>query len=92
MVFTLINKEGAKLSAVEILSAKPAWNIPVKNVIQTVEDQKKKLYAAINTSIDAQATVRWDYPATLYDRLEDLSFLFPRYDYESKLEKAAMGF
>lgn len=74
MIFTLINKEGTKLSAVEILSAKPSWNVSVKNPSVDVIDQRKLLYNAIGTHVEK--TVRWDYPATLYQRLE-MDFLFP---------------
>lgn len=93
MIFMLINKEGAKLSAVEILSAKPAWNIPVKNSSNELEEQRVPLYEAINTQVEN--SVRWDYPATLYDRLNELRFLFPRLQYEknSELEKKlTLGF
>jgi hypothetical protein len=40
MIFTLINKEGTKLSAVEILSAKPSWNITVKSPSNDVEKER----------------------------------------------------
>lgn len=93
MIFTLINKEGTKLSAVEILSAKPAWNIPVKSPSSEIEKQRAALYNAINTEVTD--TVRWDFPATVYERLDSLSFLFPKLDYEvnSQLDKkVTMGF
>jgi len=93
MIFMLINKEGAKLSAVEILSAKPAWNMPIKNPSFEIESCSVPLYLAINTSVEN--TVRWDYPATLYDRLIDLSCILPKLDYNknSELEKKlTLGF
>lgn len=93
MIFMLINKEGAKLSAVEILSAKPAWNIPIKNPSNDLVKFREPLYEAINTHYDN--TVRWDYPATLYDRLDELSFLFPKLDYNKNNElekKLTLGF
>jgi hypothetical protein len=93
MIFMLINQEGTKLSAVEILSAKPAWNIPVKNPSNKLEEHRKPLYQAINTNYDN--TVRWDYPATLYERTDQLSFLFPKLDYNktNQLEKKlTLGF
>jgi len=93
MIFMLINKEGAKLSAVEILSAKPAWNIPIKKPSKDLEKFREPLYAAINTQVEN--TVRWDYPATLYDRLNNLSFLFPKLAYgkNNELEKKlTLGF
>lgn len=94
MIFTLINKEGTKLSAVEILSAKPSWNIIVKQPSSKVEAERKLLYDAIkNESIND--TVRWDYPATFYARLENFDFLFPRLDYtiNNQLDKKlTLGF
>jgi|TARA_B110000259_G_C13976527_1_gene386947 hypothetical protein len=35
-----INKKVSKLSAVEILSAKPAWNIPIKTPSKEIEQHK----------------------------------------------------
>jgi len=93
MIFTLINKEGTKLSAVEILSAKPAWNIPVKSPSKDVEEQREKLYNAIKTEV--VNTVRWDYPATTYERVSNLNFLFPKLDYNinNQLDKKlTLGF
>ena len=92
MIFTLINKEGTKLSAVEILSAKPSWNLPVKNPSSDVVEQRQLLYAGIGTSVEK--TVRWDYPATFYERL-NIDFLFPKYSYTKKSEldkKLTLGF
>ena len=79
MIFMLINKEGTKLSAVEILSAKPAWNINIKSPSKEVEEHRKLLYDAISTQVEN--TVRWDYPATFYDRIFELDFLFPKQQY-----------
>lgn len=93
MIFMLINKEGAKLSAVEILSAKPAWNIPIKKASIELERFREPLYAAINTQVEN--SVRWDYPATLYDRLNQLDFLFPVLSYHKNNElekKLTVGF
>lgn len=93
MIFMLINKEGTKLSAVEILSAKPTWNIVVKSPSRQIESHRKSLYDAINTQFDN--TVRWDYPATFYDRISELDFLFPRLSYSKNNElekKLTLGF
>lgn len=93
MIFMLINKEGTKLSAVEILSAKPAWNIIVKSPAREVEEHRHMLYDAIKTQ--TENTVRWDYPATLYDRLKDLDFIFPTLNYSKNNElekKLTIGF
>ena len=81
MIFTLINKEGTKLSAVEILSAKPSWNITVKSPSNEVEKERTLLYNAIKNDAIVD-TVRWDYPATLYSRLSEFDFLLPKLDYQ----------
>jgi hypothetical protein len=43
-IFNIINSEGEKLTAVEILSAKPHWNVPVDNPSQKAIDATKELY------------------------------------------------
>jgi hypothetical protein len=94
MIFTLINKEGTKLSAVEILSAKPSWNIIVKSPSNEVENERKLLYEAIKNDAIVD-TVRWDYPATIYARLSNFDFLFPKLDYQisNQLDKKlTLGF
>ncbi|MDP2452973.1 MULTISPECIES: DUF262 domain-containing protein [unclassified Kaistella] len=93
MIFMLINKEGTKLSAVEILSAKPAWNIIIKSPSKNIEEHRRLLYSAINTQVEN--TVRWDYPATFYDRISALDFLFPKLSYNKNNElekKLTLGF
>lgn len=93
MIFMLINKEGTKLSAVEILSAKPAWNITVSSPSNEILDSRNPLYSALSTQVEN--TVRWDYPATLYERLNSFTFLFPKLDYgkNNELEKKlTLGF
>lgn len=95
MIFMLINKEGTKLSAVEILSAKPAWNIVIKSPSRDIDIHRSSLYRAINTDTDIDNTVRWDYPATFYDRISNLDFLFPKLSYEKNNElekKLTLGF
>jgi hypothetical protein len=93
MIFMLINKEGTKLSAVEILSAKPTWNITVNNPSNEIVDSRASLYGALATQVEN--TVRWDYPATLYERINTLSFLLPKLDYSKNNElekKLTLGF
>lgn len=66
-IFNIINSEGEKLTAVEILSAKPHWNIVVDNPSQSAIDAAKELYkkiGAVQTDV-----VRWDLPATFIKRI-----------------------
>lgn len=92
MIFTLINDAGTKLSAVEILSAKPAWNRQVKVQNEELSGHIKALYESIKAQADS-TVVRWDYPATLFGRVENLSVLVPKVSYEEKADKTiTLGF
>lgn len=66
-IFNIINSEGEKLTAVEILSAKPHWNIIVDNPSQYAIDSTKELYRRIGTI--QSDVVRWDLPATFLKRM-----------------------
>ena len=66
-IFNIINSEGERLKAVEILSAKPHWNIPIINPSQEAIDAVKELYKELETV--PSDVVRWDYPATILRRL-----------------------
>ena len=66
-IFNIINTGGEKLSAVEILSAKPHWNINVDNPSETAINVIKRLYKRIG--VESENVVRWDYPATFYRRM-----------------------
>lgn len=76
-IFNIINSKGTKLSAVEILSAKPSWNIPIKNINS---DQKKaviNLYKKIN--VQNEDFVKWDLPATFISRLKYTNLFFKNF-------------
>lgn len=66
-IFNIINSEGEKLTAVEILSAKPHWNIIVDNPSQYAIEATKELYKRIGTV--QSDVVRWDLPATFIKRI-----------------------
>lgn len=66
-IFNIINSEGEKLTAVEILSAKPHWNIIVENPSQGTIDATKELYKRIGTM--QSDVVRWDLPAAFLRRM-----------------------
>lgn len=66
-IFNIINSEGEKLTAVEILSAKPHWNLPVENPSQAAVDATRELYTRIGTV--QSDVVRWDMPATFLKRI-----------------------
>ena len=66
-IFQLINSSGTKLEAVEILSAKPTWNIKVDKVSSEVSDGVKKLYEHLG--VTQQDIVKWDIAATSIKRI-----------------------
>lgn len=66
-IFNIINSEGVKLTAVEILSAKTYWNNKVSNPSADMLECAKDLYSNMNIKIDD--VYRWDIPATLLARL-----------------------
>lgn len=90
-IFNIINSEGEKLTAVEILSAKPQWNLIVDNPSQASVDAVKELYKKIGT-VQAEV-VRWDLPATLIKRL-DKNFIIKKFgDTKADFEKElTLGF
>ena len=66
-IFNIINSEGEKLTAVEVLSAKPSWNIKIKNVAAEMQIAVNELYKKIGTN--NYDVVKWDLPATLLKRI-----------------------
>jgi len=66
-IFNIINSEGEKLTAVEVLSAKPSWNTKIKNVAADMQTAVDELYRKIGTS--NYDVVKWDLPATLLKRI-----------------------
>lgn len=90
-IFNIINSEGEKLTAVEILSAKPHWNIVVDNPSQMAVDAVRELYRRIGTV--QTDVVRWDLPATLIKRLDE-NFIIKQFtDTKTDFEKElTLGF
>lgn len=90
-IFNIINSEGEKLTAVEILSAKPHWNIVVDNPSQATIDAAKNLYNKIGTV--QTNIVRWDLPATFIKRIGKNFVLKQFTDSKTDFEKElTMGF
>jgi len=70
-IFNIINSKGTKLNAVEILSAKPGWNVRIAHPSDQQIAVTRELYKELNVETDA--IVKWDLPATLLARLNKLS-------------------
>ena len=66
-IFNIINTEGEKLTAVEVLSAKPHWNVKIANPSQEALMATKAFYKKIG--IEQEDVVRWDLAATFVKRL-----------------------
>lgn len=91
-IFNIINTGGTILTAAEILSAKPSWNVQVKNPSQKVLDVTAELYKKIE--ITNNGVVRWDLPATLLKRVKDNNIIFGNFnDDKTGFEKeVSLGF
>lgn len=76
-IFNIINSEGTKLSAVEILSAKPSWNLPITNASSTQIQHVNSLYKKID--VNSKDIVKWDLPATFLSRLDNTNILFKEF-------------
>lgn len=68
-IFEIINSEGEKLTAVEILSAKPSWNNRIINVSGEMDEAVRTLYTQMGI-IRPEHIVKWDLPATLLRRID----------------------
>jgi hypothetical protein len=66
-IFNIINTEGEKLTAVEISSAKPHWNMQINNPSANISHAVEMLYKRIGTTMTD--VVKWDLPAILITRI-----------------------
>lgn len=73
-IFEIINSEGTDLTSVEILSAKPAYNIEIENPADQLLEDVDEMYQN-EMGVEQTEAVRWDRPATFYERLDVESFL-----------------
>lgn len=97
-IFNLINTGGTKLTASEILSAKPKWNKQVKNPGYELKAAIDKLYENLDlgNSSSVGKTVRWDIPAACtyyFDKESDSGFsLFFNLPKEDVAGRITVGF
>lgn len=90
-IFNLINSKGSPLKPVEILSARPKWNIVIESPSGEVKDLVTRLYKE-QMDILPEGVVRWDLAATFLRRLTD-NFIFKNFstgttDFEKELTTA----
>lgn len=79
-IFYIINSEGVKLTAAEILSAKSYWNKKIQNPSAEMVSATNTLYTAMG--IRVEDVYRWDIPATLLERLGD-NVVFQKLSWDS---------
>jgi hypothetical protein len=88
-IFEIINSEGTDLSSVEILSAKPSYNIEINNPSEKLVTDVQRLYQE-EMGVEQQDVVRWDRPATFYMRL-NIPTVFPTESYSFE-RRVRIGF
>ncbi|MFA5944079.1 MAG: DUF262 domain-containing protein [Candidatus Thermoplasmatota archaeon] len=76
-IFEIINSAGEKLTAIEILSAKPSWNTGVIEPDPLLVKNKDAMYTRDLEIAALPGLVRWDVPATLLERLALPAFFKP---------------
>lgn len=81
-IFNLINSQGSPLKAVEILSARPKWNLKIESPAGEVKQLVEELYRT-QMGITPESVVRWDLAATFLRRIQDDNFIFKKFDMES---------
>ncbi len=87
-IFNIINSKGTKLNAVEILSAKPSWNVEMENASNEQIKATKELYKTIK--VKNGNVVKWDLPASILFRFDNRDFFLKKFsesksDFEKKL-------
>ena len=92
-IFSLVNDGGTKLTAEELLSARPYWNQEIVNPSSSLFEITKKMYSFLK--IDAPQNVcRWDLCATFLNRIDKNHLIF-RDDFSNEkkfTQQIALGF
>ena len=76
-IFSLVNGGGAPLTAEELLSARPFWNMEISNPTDSIKQDAKELYNFLGINVPANI-VRWDACATLLSRIDNSNLIFSR--------------
>lgn len=91
-IFSLVNSGGTQLTAEELLSAKPYWNVKVDNASKEVGEVVKELYNRLDVVYNGDV-VRWDLCATLISRIDKNGFIFDKKnDKDSFASQTTLGF
>lgn len=78
-IFSLVNGGGAPLTAEELLSARPFWNVEINNPSDEIREAAKELYKFLKISVPSNV-VRWDVCATLLSRIDKSNLIFTKID------------
>lgn len=91
-IFNIINSKGTKLNAVEVLSAKPSWNVIIQNPSQKQKKATNELYNKIE--VKYENIVKWDLPATFLKVIDNGNTFFKEFtDSKADFEKQlTLGF
>ena len=74
-IFSLVNHSGTPLSAEELLSARPFWNISLVNPSAELLEYKKEMYKFLGINLPDE-TCRWDLCATFLHRIDKNHLIF----------------
>ena len=85
-IFNIINTKGTKLTAVEVLSAKPSWNISIdySSAPSIMKETVTEFYKTMGIN-DDKRIVKWDLPATLLRRI-GTNFIIQEFDSQNSSE------
>jgi hypothetical protein len=75
-IFNLINTGGTKLTAAEILAARPIWNKFVNNPSNDLIQAKNELYKQKAMTNTPEGVTIWDVAATFIDRIKNMDLFF----------------
>lgn len=74
-IFSLVNHSGTPLSAEELLSARPFWNISLANPSGELLEYKKEMYKFLGINLPEE-TCRWDLCSTFLKRIDKHGLIF----------------
>jgi len=76
-IFSLVNHSGTPLSAEELFSARPFWNIKIKNPSFELLECKKSMYSFLEIDLP-EDTCRWDLCSSFLKRIDKNNLIFER--------------
>lgn len=78
-IFSLVNGGGAALTAEELLSSRPFWNLEISNPSDEIKSSARELYKFLGINVPSNV-VRWDVCATLLSRIDTSNLIFTKID------------